>query len=154
MSPTASGGQFATPPPTLGRSSFSAPLTSPPARSATVLPLPLVTTKTVTQQVTVGKAHAACAVHERSLTKATSRQGVCSLPVLHLLWTAMDILPVHAICHLVNCKMTVPYGQVVLGAPECLSYTFNEEGKVTSFTGGYIMDRCGVQSKTPLRMGA
>ncbi len=31
--------------------------------------------------------------------------------------------------------------QVVLGAPECLSYTFNEEGKVTSFTGGYIMDR-------------
>lgn len=24
----------------------------------------------------------------------------------------------------------------VLGAPECLSYTFNEQGKVTSFTGG------------------
>ncbi|KAK9904899.1 hypothetical protein WJX75_005112 [Coccomyxa subellipsoidea] len=34
-----------------------------------------------------------------------------------------------------------PTGKVVLGAPECLSYTFNEEGKVTSFTGGYIMDR-------------
>lgn len=32
--------------------------------------------------------------------------------------------------------------QVVLSAPECLSYTFNEDGKVTSFTGGYIMDRC------------
>ncbi|KAK9823831.1 hypothetical protein WJX72_005808 [[Myrmecia] bisecta] len=30
---------------------------------------------------------------------------------------------------------------VVLGAPECMSYTFNEEGKCTSFTGGYIMDR-------------
>ncbi|KAL0054639.1 hypothetical protein WJX82_000353 [Trebouxia sp. C0006] len=29
----------------------------------------------------------------------------------------------------------------VLGAPECLSYTFNEQGKCTSFTGGYIMDR-------------
>ena len=27
------------------------------------------------------------------------------------------------------------FWQVVLGAPECLSYTFNEEGKVTSFTG-------------------
>ena len=26
----------------------------------------------------------------------------------------------------------------VLGAPECLSYTFNEQGKVTSFTGGGI----------------
>ena len=24
----------------------------------------------------------------------------------------------------------------VLGAPECLSYTFNEQGKCTSFTGG------------------
>jgi hypothetical protein len=31
--------------------------------------------------------------------------------------------------------------QVVLGAPECLSYTFNKKGQVTSFTGGYIMDR-------------
>eukprot|EP00884_Botryococcus_braunii_P020135 jgi/Botrbrau1/6805/Bobra.0153s0008.1 len=31
--------------------------------------------------------------------------------------------------------------KVVLSAPECLSYVFNEEGKVTSFTGGYIMDR-------------
>ena len=26
-------------------------------------------------------------------------------------------------------------------APECCSYTFNEEGKVTSFTGGYVIDR-------------
>ncbi|KAK9832690.1 hypothetical protein WJX81_000318 [Elliptochloris bilobata] len=34
-----------------------------------------------------------------------------------------------------------PTGKVVLGAPECLSYTFDAEGKVTSFTGGYIMDR-------------
>lgn len=32
-------------------------------------------------------------------------------------------------------------GRDILGAPECLSYTFNEEGKVTSFTGGYVMDR-------------
>lgn len=31
--------------------------------------------------------------------------------------------------------------QVVLGAPECQSYVFNEEGKVVLFTGGYIMDR-------------
>ena len=28
----------------------------------------------------------------------------------------------------------------VLGAPECLSYTFNEQGKVTSFTGGTATD--------------
>ncbi|KAL3149571.1 hypothetical protein ABBQ32_002347 [Trebouxia sp. C0010 RCD-2024] len=34
-----------------------------------------------------------------------------------------------------------PTHKQVYGAPECLSYTFNEEGKVTSFTGGYIMDR-------------
>lgn len=27
-------------------------------------------------------------------------------------------------------------GKPVLGAPECLSLTFNEAGKVTSFTGG------------------
>ena len=41
------------------------------------------------------------------------------------------------------CKLQSPWllVQVVLGAPECLSYTFNAEGKVTSFTGGYIMDR-------------
>lgn len=31
--------------------------------------------------------------------------------------------------------------QEVLGAPECMSFVFNEDGKVSSFTGGYIMDR-------------
>jgi hypothetical protein len=31
--------------------------------------------------------------------------------------------------------------QVVYGAPETLSYTFNEKGEVTSFTGGYVIDR-------------
>lgn len=31
-------------------------------------------------------------------------------------------------------------GRVIQGAPECCSYTFNEEGKVTSFTGGYVVD--------------
>lgn len=34
-----------------------------------------------------------------------------------------------------------PTGKVVYGAPECLSYTFDANGKCTSFTGGYIMDR-------------
>ncbi|GAX84257.1 hypothetical protein CEUSTIGMA_g11680.t1 [Chlamydomonas eustigma] len=34
-----------------------------------------------------------------------------------------------------------PTNKLVFGAPECQSYTFNAEGKVTSFTGGYIMDR-------------
>jgi hypothetical protein len=29
----------------------------------------------------------------------------------------------------------------VMGAPECCSYTFNEDGKVLSFTGGVVMDR-------------
>lgn len=29
----------------------------------------------------------------------------------------------------------------MVAAPECLSYTFDEDGKCTSFTGGYIMDR-------------
>lgn len=28
----------------------------------------------------------------------------------------------------------------VQGPPECCSYTFNEQGLVTSFTGGYVMD--------------
>jgi len=28
-----------------------------------------------------------------------------------------------------------------MGAPECCSYTFNEDGKVLSFTGGVVMDR-------------
>jgi hypothetical protein len=32
-------------------------------------------------------------------------------------------------------------GKEVKGAPECLSYTFNEDLLVTSFTGGYVMDR-------------
>jgi len=31
--------------------------------------------------------------------------------------------------------------RVVRGAPECCSMTFNSDGKVTSFTGGYVMDR-------------
>lgn len=31
--------------------------------------------------------------------------------------------------------------QRVLGAPECMSYVFNAEGKCTSYTGGYVMDR-------------
>lgn len=35
-------------------------------------------------------------------------------------------------------------GNNIYGAPECLSYVFNEDGKVKSFTGGYVMDRrCG-----------
>ncbi|CAK0787604.1 hypothetical protein CVIRNUC_010826 [Coccomyxa viridis] len=29
----------------------------------------------------------------------------------------------------------------VLGAPECMSFVFDKDGKVSSFTGGYIMDR-------------
>lgn len=32
-------------------------------------------------------------------------------------------------------------GKRVYGAPECISFTFNEEGKCTSYTGGYVMDR-------------
>lgn len=36
--------------------------------------------------------------------------------------------------------MSVPL-QFVLGAPECMSYTFNAAGKCTSYTGGYVMDR-------------
>lgn len=35
----------------------------------------------------------------------------------------------------------VRQGKVIQGAPECCSYTFNDELKVTSFTGGYVMDR-------------
>lgn len=31
-------------------------------------------------------------------------------------------------------------GATIQGPPECCSYTFNKEGKVTSFTGGYVMD--------------
>ena len=31
--------------------------------------------------------------------------------------------------------------QEVLGAPECMSFVFNEDGKVITYTGGYIMDR-------------
>lgn len=31
--------------------------------------------------------------------------------------------------------------QEVYGAPEVLSYTFNDKGQVTSFTGGYVVDR-------------
>ncbi|MEW5320308.1 MAG: hypothetical protein WDW38_011390 [Sanguina aurantia] len=34
-----------------------------------------------------------------------------------------------------------PTGKLVLGAPECMSYTFNAAGKCTSYTGGYVMDR-------------
>eukprot|EP00200_Dunaliella_tertiolecta_P004250 CAMPEP_0202347024 /NCGR_PEP_ID=MMETSP1126-20121109/5563_1 /ASSEMBLY_ACC=CAM_ASM_000457 /TAXON_ID=3047 /ORGANISM="Dunaliella tertiolecta, Strain CCMP1320" /LENGTH=218 /DNA_ID=CAMNT_0048938515 /DNA_START=152 /DNA_END=808 /DNA_ORIENTATION=+ len=34
-----------------------------------------------------------------------------------------------------------PTGKVVQGAPECMSLVFNEEGKCTSYTGGYVMDR-------------
>ena len=36
--------------------------------------------------------------------------------------------------------MTKPM-QEVLGAPECMSFVFDKDGKVSSFTGGYIMDR-------------
>lgn len=32
-------------------------------------------------------------------------------------------------------------GKTVQSAPEAISYTFNEEGKCTSYTGGYQMDR-------------
>jgi hypothetical protein len=40
-----------------------------------------------------------------------------------------------------GCRASYPAtGRVIQGAPECASYTFNEEGKVTSFTGGYVMD--------------
>jgi hypothetical protein len=31
-------------------------------------------------------------------------------------------------------------GATIQGPPECCSYTFNEKGQVTSFTGGYVMD--------------
>lgn len=31
--------------------------------------------------------------------------------------------------------------QVVYGAPECMSYVFNADGKCTSYTGGYVVDR-------------
>jgi hypothetical protein len=42
--------------------------------------------------------------------------------------------------------------QLVYGAPECQSYTFNAEGKVTSFTGGYIMDRRVGNTKVSLKI--
>ena len=32
-------------------------------------------------------------------------------------------------------------GREIRGAPECCSYTFNADGKVESFTGGYVVDR-------------
>ena len=32
-------------------------------------------------------------------------------------------------------------GKDVLSPPECLSYVFNDEGKVKTFTGGVVMDR-------------
>jgi hypothetical protein len=32
-------------------------------------------------------------------------------------------------------------GKAIQGAPECCSYTFNDNLLVTSFTGGYVMDR-------------
>ena len=32
-------------------------------------------------------------------------------------------------------------GKVIQGAPECCSYTFDDKLLVTSFTGGYVMDR-------------
>ena len=40
--------------------------------------------------------------------------------------------------------------KVVQGAPECMSYTFNADGKCTSFTGGAQL-RCAVRviSATP-----
>lgn len=31
-------------------------------------------------------------------------------------------------------------GVNIQGPPECCSYTFNEQGQVTSFTGGYVVD--------------
>eukprot|EP00798_Chlamydomonas_sp_ICE-L_P015123 gene15125-21180_t len=34
-----------------------------------------------------------------------------------------------------------PTNKVVYGAPECMSYTFDTEGKCTAYTGGYVMDR-------------
>ncbi|KAF5839939.1 hypothetical protein DUNSADRAFT_18220 [Dunaliella salina] len=34
-----------------------------------------------------------------------------------------------------------PTGKVVQGAPECMSLVFNEDGKVKTYTGGYVMDR-------------
>ena len=39
--------------------------------------------------------------------------------------------------------------QEVLGAPECMSFVFNQDGKVSSFTGGYIMDRSAAARCTP-----
>ena len=44
-----------------------------------------------------------------------------------------------ALCYTLRC-MDVPI-QEVLGAPECMSFVFDKDGKVSSFTGGYIMDR-------------
>lgn len=43
----------------------------------------------------------------------------------------------YAACHVGLCWLAkgLTHVQVVLGAPECLSYTFNADGKVTSFTG-------------------
>ncbi len=38
-------------------------------------------------------------------------------------------------------KTYVGEGKVIQGAPECCSYTFNDKLLVTSFTGGYVMDR-------------
>jgi hypothetical protein len=42
-------------------------------------------------------------------------------------------------------------GKAVEGAPECQSFVFNDYGKCTSYTGGYIMDRRVGNTK---RMGA
>ena len=40
-----------------------------------------------------------------------------------------------------NACSLVRQGKVIQGAPECCSYTFNDELKVTSFTGGYVIAR-------------
>jgi hypothetical protein len=38
-------------------------------------------------------------------------------------------------------RPSTPEPKQVLGAPEICSYTFNADGKCTSFTGGYVADR-------------
>ena len=72
---------------------------------------------------------------------------VCSESIRGQIWICTDLRD-QSCCACISLRWHFPsadqrmtHAQVVLGAPECLSYTFNQEGKVTSFTGGYIMDR-------------
>lgn len=56
-------------------------------------------------------------------------------------WFTTRVTGTHSGTLKFNKKEYKATGRVVQGAPECLSFIFNEQGKCTSYTGGYIMDR-------------